>query len=172
MCSPDKSYLKGVCHFAKGCRVEKLTKEMFGEELYLPGADLIERQGKDYIGYEKGVSFGEGVIKTSDFETQVRYKLAMTDGKGDVKAKLTMSALLDKTEHVWEGDLVQETKFLAFRGSTWCVPRSSVNNEADHRFKFPTSLCLFQLTVGGTGAFVFQLWWLHSQCGPCVARVS
>jgi len=147
--SPDKSYINGECHFVKSATVSKLTLEMFGTELYLPGQDLIERQGKDYIGYEKGVSFGEGVIKTAEFESPLRYKIAMTDGAGDVKAIMTMSTVIDKTEYVWEGELVKETKFLAYRGKHWCAPKFSANKEGDHTVRLATSFCMFQLTIGG-----------------------
>lgn len=63
--SPDKSYIKGFCKFKKSVRVEKLSKEMFGDELYLPGPELLANEGKEYTGYQKGVSFGEGVIEDS-----------------------------------------------------------------------------------------------------------
>ena len=51
--------------------------------------------------------------------------------------------------YVWEGELVKETKFLAYRGKHWCAPKFSANKEGDHTVKLTTSFCMFQLTIGG-----------------------
>jgi len=51
--------------------------------------------------------------------------------------------------YVWEGELVKETKFLAYRGKHWCAPKFSANKEGDHTVRLATSFCMFQLTIGG-----------------------
>ena len=167
--SPDKSYIRGFCKFKKSATVEKLSKEMYGDVLYLPGPELLSNEGKEYTGYQKGVSFGEGVIEDSTLDPEsgalvpkkynVKYKLVVVDGAKPRKVKLTLVAEYASNyptdagkidlEQVWEGELYRGlSEVMAFRGTTWSVPDFAEDSDHDKAAKTP--FCMFQCTIGGT----------------------
>jgi hypothetical protein len=53
----------------------------------------LAQEGKEYVGYEKGVSFGEGAVDDpTRGKTVVKYKLQVLDGEKPRKVKLTLVA--------------------------------------------------------------------------------
>eukprot|EP00039_Didymoeca_costata_P007490 m.100500 g.100500 ORF g.100500 m.100500 type:complete len:486 (-) comp13709_c0_seq5:32-1489(-) len=129
-CSPDKSYLKGLCSIRPHVKVYSVMEDMYGCNLYLPSRELIAKEGKEYVKYEKGTSYGDGTVNVPELGSfPIRFRLRLNTTEDSIMAHLTAVGFAKltkdgpKTEHVWDG-VIQKgvTQVLSWRGQYWTVP--------------------------------------------------
>lgn len=109
LCTPDRSTLRGLATMHEG--VHSLHQTVCGEQLYLPGPDVVAQEGTAFIGHERGVSFGDAAVKCERLGINVARYRVQFDGDRELKLRV-IAEVADPTagnitEHVWDGTVTR-----------------------------------------------------------------